>query len=339
MEEQTIENSDINLGVPCKVVFYNKGNYIDARLYSKKTGHNKFADLTEDDVVYVLSEQEHQDEVDRIAKKRDLKSKIKKVDKQLERNKKETDFYNNYEIMQLKDELDSIKSELEQSRKYNDTLISDGDALAETVEKYKEENNRLKNNANAINETNKMLNDTVIGLNDTFKEKTQELQSIFKSKEKELKETNQNQQIHIDEITNKYQSLLPLQEYVAPNQHFEEIDKLKDKIKASENELATIKADSETRLAQLQQELETKHSEDKAQLYVAYNNDLNNYKMQYNQLAMTYNQLLDDLQSLTRINTLLNGRHNVIKKEKKKVELLELPSDHLEIPMEKYVPK
>ena len=60
--------------------------------------------------------------------------------------------------------------------------------------------------------------------------------------------------------------------------------------------------------------------------------------MQYNQLAISYNQLLEDLQSLTRINTLLNGRHNVIKKDKEKVELLELPSETPNDIIE-YVPK
>ena len=320
MEEQTIENSDINLGVPCKVVFYNKGNYIDARLYSKKTGDKKFADLTEDDVVYVLTEQEHQELLDNISKRKEYESEIKELDEQLTSLKEQNDKANDDRIAQLKKDVEYWKTSFKKVNNENESLEN--------------ENENLKNENNSLTETNELLEDS----NTNSKERVQYLQDAIESKEKELKETNQNHQRHIDEITNKYQSLLPLQEYVAPNQHFEEIDKLKDKIKASENELATIKADSETRLAQLQQELETKHSEDKAQLYVAYNNDLNNYKMQYNQLAIVYNQLVEDLQSLTRINTLLNGMHNVIKKNKEKVELLELPSETPSKIIE-YVPK
>ncbi len=312
--EQTIGKSDIKIGVQCNVVTQSKGSYINARLYSKSQGYKKFANLTQNDVVYVLTEQEHKEYVDK-------RAKINELDKELNINKKETDELNNERITQLQKELDSTKTDLEYWKNSYKTLNNE-------YEDLENENSSLTKN-----------NEVLEASNTTFKETIQSLQEALESKEKELKETSQNHQLHIDEITDKYQSLLPLKEYIEPKQHYDEIDKLKDKIKASENEVATIKADGETKLAKLQQELETKHTEDKAQLLVAYNNDLNNYKMQYNELAIVYNQLLEQLQSLTRINTLLGGRHNEIKKEKEKVELLELPSEHLEIPMEKYVPK
>lgn len=322
MEEQTMGKSDTRFGVECKVKIKYSTGYptTTTNLYSKRTGYKKFADLTNDDVVYVLTEQEHQELLDNIAKRKEYESEIKKLDEQLTSLKEQNDKANDDRIAQLKKDVEYWKTSFKKVNNENESLEN--------------ENENLKNENNSLTETNELLEDS----NTNSKERVQYLQDAIESKEKELKETNQNHQRHIDEITNKYQSLLPLQEYVAPNQHYEEIDKLKDKIKASENELATIKADSETRLAQLQQELETKHSEDKAQIYVAYNNDLNNYKMQYNQLAIVYNQLVEDLQSLTRINTLLNGMHNVIKKNKEKVELLELPSETPSKIIE-YVPK
>lgn len=317
MEEQTIEKSDIRLGVPCEVKIKGEKNgyiSIDATLYSKTQGHDKFSNLVKGDTVYVLTEQEHQELLDKI-------TEINELGNELDINKKETDELNDEHIAQLKKDVEYWKTSFKEVNNENESLEN--------------ENEKLKNENTSLTETNEVLDTS----NTTSKERVQYLQDAVESKEKELKETNQNHQRHIDEITHKYQSLLPLKEYVAPNQHYDELAKLKDKIKASENELATIKADTGTRLAEQKQELETKHSEDKAQLYVAYNTDLSKYKMQYNQLAMAYNQLLEDLQSLTRINTLLNGMHNVIKKDKEKVELLELPSEHMEIPMEKYVPK
>ena len=326
MQEKIIGKSDIMIGVPCEVDTRTSGKYetIIAKLYATSLKNENFADLKKHDTVYVLTEKEHQELLDKLTKWDDVHSQIHESNKDMNK-------INEDKIADLEKELKTTKKNLEYYENATNTLVDGSDVLVENNETLKKDNN-------AVYKTNDMLNDALLGLNATFKETSEDLQSILQSKEKELKETIQNQQLHIDKIDSKYQSLLPKSEYIAPRQHYEEIDKLKDKINASENELATIKADNETKLAKLQQELETKHNEDKAQLYVAYNNDLNNYKMQYNQLAISYNQLLEDLQSLTRINTLLNGRHNVIKKDKEKVELLELPSETPNDIIE-YIPK
>ena len=244
----------------------------------------------------------------------------------------------NNNVADLEQQLQSIKNKLATSEDKYTRLIKHSDAIADELEKYKSDNKELKNKCNGTDETNRMLNNKIIELSASYEQTSQEFQSILKSKENKLEETVQNHQLHIDEIRQKYQSLLPLKEYVSPKEHSDKIIELKNKINASEKEIAKINADNETKLARLQQELETKHTEDKAQLLVAYNNELHHYKMQYNQLANEYNNLLDDVQSLTRINTLLNGRHNIIKKDKEKVELLELASETTNKIIE-YVPK
>ncbi len=330
MQEKTIRKSDIKIGVPCNVftdeIKSKKGvyKYINARLYSETSENKQLADLKNNDTVYVLTEKEHQELLDKLTRWDDVHSQIHESNENI--NKMNEDM-----IADLEKELETTKERLEYYENATNTLANGSDVLVEN-------NETLKKDTNAVYKTNEMLNDALLGLNATFKETTDDLKSMFQSKEKELKETIKNHQLHIDEITQKYQSLLPLEEYVSPKEHSDTIIELKDKINASEKEVAKINADNETKLARLQQELETKHTEDKAQLLVAYNNELNHYKMQYNQLANEYNKLLEDLHSLTRINTLLNGRHNIIKKDKEKVELLELQSETHNNIIE-YVPK
>ena len=48
--------------------------------------------------------------------------------------------------------------------------------------------------------------------------------------------------------------------------------------------------------------MDVKHTEEKAQMLVAYNQQLNHYKLKYNELAKDYNHLLGDASSLSRIN-------------------------------------
>ncbi|WP_295723506.1 hypothetical protein [uncultured Methanobrevibacter sp.] len=73
-------------------------------------------------------------------------------------------------------------------------------------------------------------------------------------------------------------------------------------------------------------------------MFLAYTQELNSYKLKYNELAKDYNHLLGDTKSLTRINTFLNGKHNDIVKDKEPVELEEInvndESDDI-----KYIPK
>ena len=342
MREQIIEKSDERIGVKCSVKINDKKTKypsINAHLYSKSKGYDKFANFTENNVVFVLTELEHLELLDKIAK-------INELGKELDINKKETDKINNKKIAQLQKELDSTKTELDQLKNSYNNLNNDYEIL-------ENENENLKTKHANLIKFNKQLDAS----NTNSQEIIQQLKDIMQYKEQELKETIQNQQQHIDEITHKYQLLLPLKDYIPVKQYYDDIDKLKEELKASENKIVKINANVETQLAEQKQELESIHhnqiiklidekhilenkfTDDKAQLLVAYNNDLNHYKMQYNELAIVYNQLVEQLQSLTRLNTLLSGKHNGIKKDKEKVELIEMSSEHVEIPMEKYVPK
>ena len=74
-------------------------------------------------------------------------------------------------------------------------------------------------------------------------------------------------------------------------------------------------------------------------MLVAYNQELNKIKMQYNNLAKDYNNLLNGVESLTRINTLMNGKHNEIKKDKEQVPMLEITSEPSNKTVLEYVPK
>ena len=42
--------------------------------------------------------------------------------------------------------------------------------------------------------------------------------------------TIKNMQLHIDETTNKYQSLLPLKDYIPTKQHYDEIQTITDEL-------------------------------------------------------------------------------------------------------------
>lgn len=93
------------------------------------------------------------------------------------------------------------------------------------------------------------------------------------------------------------------------------------------------------KLATQKSDLEIKYTEEKAQMLVAYNQELDHYKMHYNELAMDYNNLLNDTKSLSRINTLFNGRHKAIVKDKIPVELEVIELDKEETETIEYVPK
>ena len=69
--------------------------------------------------------------------------------------------------------------------------------------------------------------------------------------------------------------------------------------------------------------MQIKHTEEKAQMLIAYNQELNQNKLKYNELAKDYNHLLGDANSLPRINTFFNGKHKLIVKDKEPVELEE----------------
>ena len=165
------------------------------------------------------------------------------------------------------------------------------------------------------------------------------MQLKFDIRENELKETIQNQQKHIDELTKKVESFSSLKEYIPPKEHYQALEELKDKIQEIETELNKANAEIEMKLATQKSDLEIKYTEEKAQMLVAYNQELDHYKMHYNELAMDYNNLLNDTKSLSRINTLFNGRHKAIVKDKIPVELEVIELDKEETETIEYVPK
>ena len=285
-----------------------------------------------------------------------LKSRIDELGKELDAISSDESTSNNEdEIAQLKDELETSEKQIQYWKQSFENMIESSDMLANENENYKHQNEKLRMDNNSINETNKLLNENIIALNSNFKETKQQMQSDFEKQENELKETIKKQQSHIDEITEKYQSLLVLQDNVPQKQHYDEINALKDeindiKVESSKTiEDMNIKHSNEIKdisvaHAHELSELKSKHSEDKAQLFVAYNNNINHHKMKYNELAYEYNDLLNDASTLTKRNTLFNSKHKEIIKNRNPVELEiidqeKLPQSELEIPMEKYVPK
>ena len=93
------------------------------------------------------------------------------------------------------------------------------------------------------------------------------------------------------------------------------------------------------KLATQKSELEVKHTEEKAQMLLAYTQELNSYKLKYNELAKDYNHLLGDASSLSRTNVIFSGRHKTIVKDKEPVELEEIEVEKEPTETIEYVPK
>ena len=263
---------------------------------------------------------------DSIAKDKDA------IEKQLE------DSIDASEHQQLIDKVAELEDKLSTSEYYHkyfkssyENLIDSSDALANENENYKHQNEKLRNDNNAINETNKLLNENIVGLNATFKETKQELTTNAENTEKELKETIENKQSHIDELTDKYQSLLPLKDNIPQKQHYDEILALTNQLNDAKKEIDKLNGEIETKLAIQKSELDSEHNNEKAQMLVGYNQELDNLKLKYNNLASDYNKLVSDLFTITKLNALFDSRHEKIRKDKEPVEMLEikpqLPSD------------
>ena len=206
----------------------------------------------------------------------------------------------------------------------HDSLIKYEDEIVADNENLKNENRKLQSSIDSINKTNRMLNENILGLKATFDETEQQLKSDFEKQEIEMKETIQKQKSNIDDLTNKYHSLLPLQDNIKQSTHYKEIDALKNKLNDTTNELNKTKAEIETKLAIQKSNLEVEFADEKAKLFVAYNSNIDDMKLQYNNLANEYNFLLDELDSITRLNALFEGRHKKIIKDKEKAELIEI---------------
>ena len=271
--------------------------------------------------------------------------RIKKdaIEKQLE------DSIDASEHQQLQDEVAELKDLLATSQtkcKYwydaHNNLVESSDELANRNEDLIKQNNDLKNKFDEVNNTNQLLNQNLIATNTNFKETKEQMQSDFEKQEKELKETIEKQQSHIDELTQIKDSLLPLKDNIAQKQHYNEIGALKDEIRTKEKEISKLNNEIESKLASQKSDLSIEHANEKAQILVGFNQQLDNLKLQYNNLANDYNHLLNGVDSLTRINTFFNGKHNEIKKNKEQVPLLEITTEQLPPSDEnvlEYVPK
>lgn len=243
------------------------------------------------------------------------------------------------DIESLKEELKTKEGEVEYWKNAFENLMGDSDDLAARNEELIKDNEQLKTANIHINETNKLLNQNIIGINDNYKETKDELQSSFVNKEKELKETIQKQQTHIDELTEKVESLSMLKDYIPPKEHYEEIDNLKDKVNDAKLELDKLSAEVDMKLSKQKSEMEVKHTEEKAQMLIAYTQEVNANKLKYNELAKDYNHLLGDASSLSRTSVLFSGRHKTIVKDKEPVELEEIEVEKEPTETIEYVPK
>ena len=359
MDEKTLEKTDHAIGQEFEV----KKNTANAN----RIGFSNTV-FGVGEKVYVLSEKEHENLIQQLNQIDEYKSRIKELEadindedlkgelqekdamianlkarvdnlgKELEESKSQPKIYDKDEMEELKEELNTAKGQEEYWKNSFENMIESSDALAAQNEDLIKENDRLKDANNKINETNKLLNDNIIALNASFKETKTELQSTFELKEKDYRETIEKQQKHIDELTEKVQSLSILKDYISPKDHYAALEELKDKIKEVELELNKAKAEVDVKLKTQKSEMDVKYTEEKAQMLLAYTQELNAHKLKYNELAKDYNHLLGDASSLSRTSVLFSGRHKTIVKDKEPVELVEI---EVEEPTEtiEYVPK
>ena len=288
-----------------------------------KNKHNLINDLT-------ISMKDYKTKYGKLEKESDtiitqLKARIDELGIQLDNSPDVS------ELETLHQELETTKTKLDYWQKSYNKLNDENTGILD-------ENDSLKKTNIATNQTNTLLNENIIALTSTFDKTKQEITTNAENKEKELKETIKKQQLHIDELTNKYESLLPLKEHIPQKQHYNELKELQDKINDAESELNKTKNEIETKLTKQKSDLDIEYTNEKAQLLVAYNNEINQLKTKYNELASEYNYLLNDASSLSRINTLLNGKHNDIVKNRKPVELQIITGQSSDEIIE-YVPK
>ena len=267
-----------------------------------------------------------------------LKDRVDSLGKELE-ERKDVKVESVEDIESLKEELEGAESQVKYWKGAYENLMESSDGLAARNEELIKENDQLKNANTNINETNKLLNDNIIGINNNYKESKAEIQSAFEERENELKETIKKQQAHIDDLSEKVESLSGLKEYIPPKQHYDEIDSLKDKVKDAKLELDKLQAEVDMKLSKQKSEIEVNHTEEKAQMLIAYTQEINSYKLKYNELAKDYNHLLGDASSLSRTSVLFSGRHKTIVKDKEPVELEEIEVEKEPTETIEYVPK
>ena len=360
MDEKTLEKTDRTLGQEFEV----KKNTPNANRIGFSNTIFKVGEK-----VYVLSEKEHDSVIEQLNQVDEYKSRIKELEadindedlkgelqekdavianlkarvdilgKEVEESKAQPKVYDKDEMEELKEQLKSAKAQEEYWKGAYENLIESSDGLAARNEELIDENKKLKQTNDEINQTNQLLNDNLMSINQNYKESKDELQSEFDAKEKEFRETIEKQQTHIDELTEKVQSLSILKDYISPKEHYQALEELKDKIKEVEVELDKAKAEVDLKLSKQKSEMNVKHTEEKAQMLLVYTQELNAHKMKYNELAKDYNHLLGDASSLTRVNTLFSGRHKTIVKGKEPAVLEEIEVEKEPTETIEYVPK
>ena len=410
VKKQKLETSDTTIGIKLQVKKQDKNRY--NKVYFDK----KLFDVG--DIVYVISEQEHQELTvhqknnnvqywkNKLANKDkeiiSLNAKVSELEQSLEQtneDNKSIDSYkqelqtkyeiidnlttskNNYKtkyedlqetttatINQLKARIDALGKELDNSVNASELedlqeklKQSEKDAkywqdsfgtLSEENLGFVNENDELKEKNIAINETNKLLNENILGLTSSFESTKEQITADAQNKQNELKETIEKQQSHIDELTQKYESLLVLKEHIPVKQHYKEIQELQSKLNNAEKELESTKASMETKLATQKSELNIKHAnelndiksnyaDEKANLFVTYNSNLNNLKHEKNNIAKQYNSLLEDVGTITKMNAVFGNKHKHILENKTPMELEDIVSEQLPSADEiiEYVPK
>lgn len=205
--------------------------------------------------------------------------------------------------------------ELKEDKKQHQQLIHDyEDAIADIT--------RLDNTNTELKNTNQFLNEQIAGLKATFDNTIEDINNTSSHQIKELNENIEKDRLHIDELTDKYQSLLPLKEYIPPKEHYHQLQQLQDKINKITTDYNELKASMDSQIQKLESDLNQQHTKEKASLLVTYNKDINNTKQQYNELVKDYNHLLDELKTITRFNALLDNRHKKILENKTEKEVL-----------------
>lgn len=336
MQEQKLNDEDARIGLKLPVKKTSVGKYDYLRIQIKYDEDYDCGDW------YVLTTSEHDqllehlDEIentDNTIAIEDLQNQIKEHKQTISDLKSIND--------SIAKEKDAIKKQLEDSIDASelDKLKKENKDLKEYKTKYEklisdytkacDENIGILEDNRQLKDTNQFLNENIDALRKTFDKTLENNSTDAKNKEHELKETIKKQQSHIDELTQKYQSLLVKQEHIPPKDHHKEIIKLKDEIKTKEKEISDLNANIETSLATLKSDLEIAHANEKAQLFVAYNKDLDSLKLKYNNLVNEYNYLLDEIDSITKWNALTDNRHKKIRNNKEYFETIPITSEQL----------
>ena len=344
MEKENVETSDeTTIGAACEIQLRKQGKY---QYKFAKIEDEKFDGYDNNDIVYVLTPSEYSQIMEDI----DSTKRIDELEK--------TIAVKNEKINSLNKRIDELEQSLEKKNQENNTI----DEYKETLQ-Y---NNKKINDLTTSNNNDNSISESEYGsLKEQLKnakqeseywqnkyETKQELISYIEKQEKELKETKEKQQTDISELTQKYESLIPNKDYIPQTTHYKALQELKDEIHASklehEQKIGELQLDYtnkisnlETTFANEKSDLKIEHTNEKAQMMVAYNKELNNLKHEKNDIASKYNELLEDVGTITRMNAVFSNKHKHILENKAPMELEDITSEQLPSANEtiEYVPK